>query len=239
MLKNKRRVFTQFEDQTIREYVLEHGESWEEIAKKLPGRTPKQCHDRFANYLRDGLKTEPWTQEEDEILIEMHKEIGPKWVKMMKRLPGRSGNDIKNRWHKHLIKKEKVTLNQQIKNLDQKVNLNYYQTNNEPINLSEKQMATGSFLIEPIFVNNFQNTKAPETNCNSNPNIHVTKVTYINPPPSNNPIKKVDQYLPLPKVNFNLFDVVDITDRFLEEIFDDLNVKPVVSPYCDQFVNYV
>ncbi|OHT15506.1 hypothetical protein TRFO_02824 [Tritrichomonas foetus] len=34
----------------------------------------------------------------------MYHEIGPRWVAMCDILPGRSGNDIKNRWHKHLRK---------------------------------------------------------------------------------------------------------------------------------------
>ena len=71
----------------------------------MTGRTPKQIHDRYVNYLREGLKSEPWTNQEDNILIELFKSFGPKWTKMMKYLPGRSGNDIKNRWHKHLMKK--------------------------------------------------------------------------------------------------------------------------------------
>jgi hypothetical protein len=32
--------------------------------------------------------------------------IGPKWVEISKYLVGRSGNDVKNRWHKHLAKWE-------------------------------------------------------------------------------------------------------------------------------------
>lgn len=171
--------------------MLEHGESWEEIAKKLPGQTPKQCHDRYANYLRDGLKSEPWTQEEDEMLIEMHKEIGPKWVKMMKRLPGRSGNDIKNRWHKHLIKKEKLISNSQIKNFDQKVNMGYNQYINEQSNMAEKLVAARPFIIEPVFGNNYQTQKVP---ADSNPNIKLTRKTMIinNPPPNNHSKKLVN-----------------------------------------------
>lgn len=154
------------------------------LQKKLPGQTLKQCHDRYANYLRDGLKSEPWTQEEDEMLIEMHKEIGPKWVKMMKRLPGRSGNDIKNRWHKHLIKKEKLISNSQIKNFDQKVNMGYNQYINEQSNMAEKLVAARLFIIEPVFGNNYQTQKVP---ADSNPNIKLTRKTMIinNPPPNN------------------------------------------------------
>lgn len=102
--KTKRIPFTDIENRIIRESVRKMGEKWDAISKKLPGRTPKQIHDRYINYLRDGLKAEPWSKEEDDILMKMYKLIGPKWSKMMINLPGRSGNDIKNRWHKHLIK---------------------------------------------------------------------------------------------------------------------------------------
>ncbi|OHS96420.1 Myb-like DNA-binding domain containing protein [Tritrichomonas foetus] len=109
MQRSKRRTFTDLEDQSIREGILIYGENWDAIATKLPGRTPKQCHDRYVNYLRIGLKSDPWTPDEDEILIQLHNEIGSKWSKMMNDLPGRSGNDIKNRWHKHLIKRSHKT----------------------------------------------------------------------------------------------------------------------------------
>lgn len=105
MQKTKRFPFTESENQVIKDLVKRIGEDWEAISKKLPGRTPKQCHDRYINYLREGLKNDPWSSQEDETLINMYNAIGPKWTKMMIHLPGRSGNDIKNRWHKHLMKK--------------------------------------------------------------------------------------------------------------------------------------
>lgn len=242
MLKTKRRVFSQLEDQTIRDYVLEHGENWDEIAKLLSGRTAKQCHDRYENYLRDGLKSEPWSPEEDEILIRMYKEIGPKWVKMMKNLPGRSGNNIKNRWHKHLIKKEKYILNHQMNEIEENINLRYNALRIEPSNLKEKLQTSGSFLIEPIIGNSNQknNMKPEDKNQNNiNPNIIVTKKIPLCPSSANNIDKKVDGWLPLPPVNFDLFDVVDITDKFLEEIFDEFNVKQDIGSYYDQFFSYV
>lgn len=102
--KSKRLLFSKEENEIIKEGVRLHGKDWDEISKKLPGRTPKQIHDRYINYLREGLKSEPWTEIEDEILIRMYHSLGPKWTKMMNSLPGRSGNDIKNRFHKHLNK---------------------------------------------------------------------------------------------------------------------------------------
>lgn len=103
--KAKRIPFTDSENYTIRYCVKILGENWDLISQKLPGRTPKQIHDRWVNYLRDGLIKAPWTNKEDGILIDLYNKIGPKWTKMMINLPGRSGNDIKNRWHKHLCKK--------------------------------------------------------------------------------------------------------------------------------------
>ena len=105
MIKSKKIPFTEQENLIIQNSVKLLGEDWHEISKKLHGRTPKQIHDRYINYLREGLKNGPCTNQEDEILIKMYRIIGPKWTKMMSNLPGRSGNDIKNRWHKHLIKR--------------------------------------------------------------------------------------------------------------------------------------
>lgn len=105
MHKIQRRPFTQNENMVIFQSVKLIGEEWEIIAKMLPGRTPKQIQDRYKNYLREDLKKEPFSDEEDQKIIELFKQIGPKWTKMTSQLPGRSGNDIKNRWHKHIIKK--------------------------------------------------------------------------------------------------------------------------------------
>lgn len=104
-MKTKRFPFTDRENYIIKESVKIFGEDWDTISKRLPGRSPKQIHDRYINYLRDGLRNGPWSSQEDAVLIQMYKAIGPKWSKMMINLPGRSGNDIKNRWHKHLVKK--------------------------------------------------------------------------------------------------------------------------------------
>lgn len=119
MKRSKRVPFTEMENCLIRQLADLYGKNWEVIAKRLPGRTPKQIHDRYINYLQDGLKKEPWTPKEDEILIQEFNKIGPKWSKMVDKLPGRSGNDIKNRWHKHLYKKTFVlTGNEKSTNFD-------------------------------------------------------------------------------------------------------------------------
>jgi hypothetical protein len=54
--------------------------------------------------LLESLVTEPWTPEEDALVVQKYHQIGPKWVEIGKMLSGRSGNNVKNRWHKHLCK---------------------------------------------------------------------------------------------------------------------------------------
>jgi hypothetical protein len=101
----ERRKFSADEDNHLRSLVEKFGtKCWDEIARFLPDRTTRQCRDRYKNYLMDSLVTEPWRPEEDAFLIKKYHEIGPKWVEIGKLLSGRSGNNVKNRWHKHLCK---------------------------------------------------------------------------------------------------------------------------------------
>jgi hypothetical protein len=102
-----RRRFTEEEDRKLRSLVEKLGTgSWEEIAEFLPRRSGRQCRDRYKNYLLDSLVTNPWTAEEDALIIEKFHQIGPKWVEIGKMLHGRSGNSVKNRWYKQLSKME-------------------------------------------------------------------------------------------------------------------------------------
>jgi hypothetical protein len=102
---NPRRKFTVDEDLRLRSLVEQIGSRhWETVASFMPGRTARQCRDRYKNYLVESLVAAPWTPEEDQVLQAKHAEIGPKWVEISRHLSGRSGNAVKNRWHKHIAK---------------------------------------------------------------------------------------------------------------------------------------
>ncbi|OHT13399.1 Myb-like DNA-binding domain containing protein [Tritrichomonas foetus] len=100
----RRRPFTPKEDASLIKLVNEIGVgAWSKIAKKMSKRSPKQCRDRYNNYLKEGVKTCKWSDEEDQLLCKLFEEIGPKWVQMSRVIQGRSENDIKNRWYKHIL----------------------------------------------------------------------------------------------------------------------------------------
>ena len=111
--------FTQEEDIKLVHLIMsrkEHDWSW--IASQMPNRNPRQCRERWANYLDPNLHKGAWTDEEDQIILEKKKIHGQKWSVIASFLKGRSGNDVRNRWlmimrHNGKVQKGKVTLPQQ------------------------------------------------------------------------------------------------------------------------------
>jgi hypothetical protein len=100
-----RRKFTADEDMRLKALVGRYGRNlWDEIAKLMEDRTPRQCRDRYNNYLLESISVMPWTPEEDAIIAERFRIVGPKWADIAKFLRGRNGNHVKNRWNKHICK---------------------------------------------------------------------------------------------------------------------------------------
>ncbi|CAM8891988.1 unnamed protein product [Rhodiola kirilowii] len=113
-IRRARGGWTQQEDETLRNAVAAFkGKSWKKIAEFFPDRSEVQCLHRWQKVLNPELIKGPWTQEEDDKIIELVARYGPtKWSVIAKSLPGRIGKQCRERWHNHLnpyIKKDAWT----------------------------------------------------------------------------------------------------------------------------------
>ena len=96
----QRNKFTMTEDKLLKELVEMYGtNSWAKIAEIIPNRNSRQCHDRWVNYLSPNINKNPWTEEEELLLLSAIEQIGLHWVKIAKKMPGRTDIQIKNRWN--------------------------------------------------------------------------------------------------------------------------------------------
>ncbi|XP_031130605.1 transcription factor MYB15-like [Ipomoea triloba] len=106
----KKGAWSKEEDDTLRAYVLKHGhQNWRQLPN-LAGlsRCGKSCRLRWVNYLKPGIKRGNFTRDEDQLILNLHKQLGNKWSAIAARLPGRSDNEIKNHWHTCLKKFDNV-----------------------------------------------------------------------------------------------------------------------------------
>ena len=99
-VKNK---FAPSEDQKLIDIVKKYNEidiNWEDVAKQLnTGRNSRQCRERWSYYLSPHICKEPWTKEEDDLLLKKYKELGPKWKKLSSFFKSRTDINLKNRWN--------------------------------------------------------------------------------------------------------------------------------------------
>lgn len=72
--------------------------NWNEISRQIGNRSPRQCRERFQNYLDPDLNKSTWTPDEDNLLLLKESEMGKKWKKMMPYFQNRSNVNIKNRF---------------------------------------------------------------------------------------------------------------------------------------------
>jgi hypothetical protein len=92
--------FTSEEDAYLSQLVANFGtHNWHKVASLMPMRNPRQCRERYNNYLNPAIRRDPWTPDEDGLLLAKAKELGPKWNTIGQLFANRSDNALRNRWH--------------------------------------------------------------------------------------------------------------------------------------------
>lgn len=68
------------EDELLMTLVNAGHKNWGALASKIPGRTSKQCRERWCHHLDPNIVKGEWTAEEDATILSMHEDIGNKWA---------------------------------------------------------------------------------------------------------------------------------------------------------------
>ena len=202
----QRNRFTHEEDEKLRQLVAYRDPpNWNEIAKYMRNRTPRQCRERYNNYLRPELVNGPWTKEEDDLLNDLFSKYGPKWSYIAQHFKSRSAVNVKNH-HSSIVSqmsvKDRSTRFGEIQSS---------QTINEPSQL-------------------LQNTDKPESDIF---HIENTPSEIENPIPFENPIS-IDPSIDSP-VSTPTEDVppVENVEPFGDHTFDDSSEKENASQEND------
>uniref|UniRef100_A0ACD5W2C2 Uncharacterized protein n=1 Tax=Avena sativa TaxID=4498 RepID=A0ACD5W2C2_AVESA len=103
----KRGPWTAEEDEVLARFVEREGEGrWRTLPRRAGLlRCGKSCRLRWMNYLRPDIKRGPIADDEEDLILRLHRVLGNRWSLIAGRLPGRTDNEIKNYWNSHLSKK--------------------------------------------------------------------------------------------------------------------------------------
>jgi hypothetical protein len=94
-----RNYFSKQEDQHLKNLIDQFGENdWDAIATQMPGRTRRQCKERWTHYLSPNVINNPFTKTEDDLLIAKVQTIGHQWKRMESLFPGHKDHCLKNRY---------------------------------------------------------------------------------------------------------------------------------------------
>ncbi|KAF3436622.1 hypothetical protein FNV43_RR23714 [Rhamnella rubrinervis] len=105
--KLRKGLWSPEEDEKLLRHITKYGHGcWSSVPKQAGlQRCGKSCRLRWINYLRPDLKRGTFSQEEENLIIELHAVLGNRWSQIAAQLPGRTDNEIKNLWNSCLKKK--------------------------------------------------------------------------------------------------------------------------------------
>jgi hypothetical protein len=88
------------EDEVLARWVTQEGPlKWSKCSAKIPGRSGKQCRERWMHSLCPDVKKGNWTSEEDQLILKLYNEYGPRWSLIWRHVAGRTENSVKNRFY--------------------------------------------------------------------------------------------------------------------------------------------
>lgn len=152
--------FSKEEDRRLIFLVSIFGEKdWRNLAKKMDGRNPRQCRERWQNYLNPNLNRQSWTKEEDEMLMKMKDEYGSKWKLISNYFQNRTDAMVKNRYNLLMrLNKKKNEEKELPSNLNDIQDIKPSSFDNNGNNIKQENTDNNYYLnIENVFDNKNEN----------------------------------------------------------------------------------